>query len=66
MIKPNTVVFAQLPKGFENSYPFKDGELLLFLGEITNRPGHCVVANSKGKIWWGFHTENFVEEPQEE
>lgn len=45
------------------SYPFKNGESLLFLGEIEQMPGHCVVVqgNKDGKIHYGYHTDNFVE-----
>lgn len=34
----------------------------VFLGEIPNLEGHCVVAeHPHGKILSGFHTENFKE-----
>lgn len=43
-------------------YPFKKEEAYVFLGEIPNMPGHCVVAEHKsGKIHAGFHTELFTE-----
>lgn len=50
-----------LPEGIENQYPFKEGEHLLYLGEIENMLGHGVVINEKGKVFWGFHTEHFIE-----
>lgn len=41
-------------------YPWVLGEQLLFLGEITNNPGHgAYVLN--GKIIHGYHTDNFFE-----
>jgi hypothetical protein len=44
------------------SYPFKKDEAYVFLGEIPNMPGHCVVAAKKnGKIHAGYHTESFAE-----
>ena len=59
-IKPCTLVRFICPSDYQ--YPFKDGEILLFLGEITQSPGiggHCVVANSKGKVFWAYHTSDF-------
>ena len=41
---------------------FKAEQVFVFLGEIANMPGHCVVADHfTGKIFSGYHTENFVE-----
>jgi hypothetical protein len=42
-------------------YPFKLNKRYTFLGEIPNMPGHCIVMDSDGKTFTGFHTENFVE-----
>lgn len=33
----------------------------LFMGEIRQMPGHCIVADGDGITHFGFHTENFVE-----
>ena len=50
--------FYQLPK----KYPFTKNGVYVFLGEIVNMPGHCIVIDHKtGKIYSGYHTENFVE-----
>lgn len=50
------------PVSFHRKYPFRRGVAYIFLGEISNMPGHCVVVNRKtGKIYSGYHTENFVE-----
>lgn len=46
-------------------YPFAKGQSYLFLGEIPNMPGHCVV-ELDGKIVWGYHTDNFIELTEEE
>lgn len=43
-----------------SGYPFVHDEIVLFLGEVEQMPGHCVVVGSKGKVYWGYHTENFV------
>lgn len=32
-----------LAEGYEKEYPFKVGRWYLFMGEIPNMPGHCVV-----------------------
>jgi|688.fasta_scaffold199596_6 hypothetical protein len=34
---------------------------IIFLGEIPNMRGHCVIADSCGNIKVGYHIENFVE-----
>jgi len=53
---------ARLPRGFRHKYPFRAGVAYIFLGEIPNMPGHCVVADhGSGKIYSGYHTDNFVE-----
>jgi hypothetical protein len=34
----------------------------IYLGEIPNMPGHCVVLDLKtGRMFAGYHTDNFVE-----
>jgi len=53
-------------KKHARQYPFKEGEHLLFLGEIVGMPGHCVVVNKKGHTLWGYHTDNFVQLTEEE
>ncbi len=50
----------------KDNYPFDNKWPLLFLGEISNMPGHCIVADKKGKIHYGWHTENFTEIPEDE
>lgn len=38
------------------------GVMYVFLGEIPNMVGHCVVINHKTcQIYTGFHTEDFIE-----
>jgi diadenosine tetraphosphate (Ap4A) HIT family hydrolase len=51
----------------ERRLPFKAGRAYVFLGEIPNMPGHCVVVELRGgRIWSGFHTDNFCEIPPDE
>jgi hypothetical protein len=48
-------------------YPFKENGVYVYFGEIPNMPGHCIVADHKtGKIYSGFHTENFTELKKDE
>jgi len=42
-------------------YPFMNNEILLFLGEIVQMKGHCIVVNRNGQVYWGYHTDDFVE-----
>lgn len=43
----------------KHAYPFNIHEVVLFLGEIKQMPGHCIVARRNGKVIWGYHTDNF-------
>lgn len=49
---------------------FKDkfeDSLFVFLGEIPNAPGHCILADLKtGKVEGIYHTENFREATEDE
>lgn len=48
-------------------YGWGNGETFIYLGEIPNMPGHCVLYRiSAEKILYAFHTENFVELTEEE
>ena len=44
---------------------FKDGDLVLYLGEIENMPGHVAVVNRNGQVRWGFHPELFEDFDEE-
>ena len=58
---------ASLPRGFCGKYPFRASRAYVFLGEIPNMPGHCVVADTQsGRIFSGYHTEQFIEIPADE
>ncbi len=47
--------------------PFRRSRSYIFLGEIPNMRGHCVVAEQdSGRIYAGYHTEQFVELTEEE
>lgn len=57
---------ANLPPNIKNQYPFKEGEEVLFLGEIENRLGTCVVFQlTTGKMHVGFETDHFIDSEEE-
>ena len=59
--------FDSIPTDYHKKYPFSDKGVYLFLGEICNMRGHCVVCDHvTGQIYSGYHTENFVELDDEE
>lgn len=39
---------------------------LIFLGEIPNMQGHCVLIGQSGIPYMGFHTDDFVELSEDE
>lgn len=54
--------FESIPKTYKNEYPFIKDHPYIFLGEIPNMPGHCVVLDyTNNEIYSGYHTDNFVE-----
>lgn len=53
---------GDLPDEDFAKYPFKRNRVYVFFGEIANMPQHCVVADREtGRIYSGYHTDNFVE-----
>lgn len=65
--KLSLVTFKLPDPKLKNKYPFHPGQVLVYLGEIPNMKGHCVVADIQtGKIHTGFHIENFCEASEED
>ena len=65
----NTMIrfdFDAVPLEYHSQYPFTRTDVFLFLGEVKQLPGHCVVATKDGRVIWGYHTENFVVIAEEE
>lgn len=59
-IQQYSLVRFTAPKEHADKYDFKVGQQFVFLGEIPNMPGHCVVADvESGRIHSGYHIENF-------
>jgi len=53
---------SRVPRGFRRKYPFRAGSTYIFLGEIPNMPGHCVVTDHpSGEVYSGYHTDHFAE-----
>lgn len=42
---------------YGDNYCIKDGQIVYFLGNIPNVPGHCIVAKSDGKVVTMVHTD---------
>ena len=53
--------FDTLPEEYRKGYPFYPKCRYVFLGEIPNFSGHCIVMDDNGKHYVGFHTDNFIE-----
>lgn len=50
---------------YKSTFPF--GKLFVFLGEIKQAKGHCILCDlSTGKIIGMYHTDNFREATQDE
>jgi hypothetical protein len=69
--KPYLCKVIDLPKkedhpGWNGSYPFKDGDTVLMLGEIEQMPGHVAIALKDGRVLFGYHAEYFRKLSQEE
>lgn len=61
-----TIIVFLVDKVDEPDYPFKNGDRLLFMGEIENMRGHCIIVDQHGKTFWGYHTDNFRIIPKED
>jgi hypothetical protein len=58
--------FGSIDKKYHDHYPFMPNSNYIFLGEIPNMPGHCVIGKKDGSITWGWHSDNFVELTEDE
>jgi hypothetical protein len=51
----------------DKDHPIMQENAFIYFGEIPNMLGHCVVSGHKsGKIFSGYHIENFQEITEEE
>ena len=69
-MKKNTLVkfdFDNIPVEFHSQYPFSRRDVFVYLGDIVQMPGHCILIRmSDGKGFAGYHTDEFVRVPDEE
>lgn len=47
--------------GSDYYYNFLSNDVFVFLGEIANMPGHGIFVGRDGKMYWGFHPDDFYE-----
>ena len=63
-MKPLTLVkfdFDGIPESYHKDYPFTPLDRFIYLGDIVQMPGHCVVTRvSDGRVFNCFHTESFI------
>ncbi len=56
-----------LPKEYRGGYPMDPEHVYIYLGEIPNMEGHCVVLDNRdGQIYSGYHIELFTEISEDE
>ena len=66
IMKINTMVkfdYNTLPIEYKEEYikTFPENEVYIFMGDIEQMPGHCILCNFKtGKMIIGYHTDNFI------
>jgi hypothetical protein len=59
--------YSSISSKFHNSFPFTEKGIYVFLGEIPNMLGHCIIIDHKtGQIFSGYHIENFREVTEDE
>ena len=60
--------YNKMPKKYHKDYlkTFEKDKHYLFIGEIPNMPGHCVISKEGGVITLGWHTDDFIELTDEE
>ena len=59
--------FSMIHSMDEHNYPFGPEDRFVYMGDIVQMPGHCVVVRvSDGKNFVAWHTDNFIELTEEE
>jgi len=59
--------YDNVPEEYRECYPFMPMRMYIFLGEIPNMGGHCIVMDRfDGSMHVGYHTENFKEMTEDE
>ena len=66
-MKINSLCKFTCPEEHWKMYPFTSDNTFVYLGDIAQMPGHGVfVEFYTGKMYVGYHTDNFVAKPDEE
>ena len=69
-LKSSYSLCLRAPQGRRHPSQLKEllkERVFIYFGEIPNMPGHCVVAgHESGKIFSGYHTDDFEQIPDEE
>ena len=56
-----------MSESYRKDYPFNPQVSYIFLGDIPNMPGHCIVMDpSDCKFFCMYHTDHFKEIPEDE
>lgn len=69
MSQPRPFSLVRVKKEYEalSAGIFSPKELpLIYMGEIPNMKGHAIVFGSMGKVYRGFHIDQFEEIPEDE
>lgn len=53
-------------RGDYSRHPLKNGQLVIYLGEIPNVPGHCVVATYEGHVVPMIHPDELRQAEEDE
>ena len=64
----NRLVTPCLPEKWEskNIYPWKNGETVLYLGEVYGMKGHGIFVGKDGLVKFGYHLDSFKIIPEDE
>ena len=64
----NKIVTPFLPPEWEekNQYPWKNGEQVLYLGEVVGMWGHGIFVGKDGLVKFGYHLDSFKIVPEDE
>jgi len=55
-----------IPEDYMQKYPFRNGDIVLFMGEVEQMPEHSVIATRDGKVHFGYHSDWFVKLTEDE
>ncbi len=64
----NRIVTPHLPPEWEakNAYPWKNGESVLYLGEVVGMRGHGIFVGKDGLVKYGYHLDSFKIVPDDQ